>query len=282
MMTATVDDVALIAVASITVPESHARRRFEAGGLDSLARSIDQHGLLQPIVVRPLGGGQHELLAGARRLHAVRALGQPGIPARLLSSDTAAVVSLVENTQREGLDALELAEALQRLVERRWDREALARLVGRSRSWVGDVLSLNTLPEAIKAEYPAVRRAVSRSVLVEIARARDPEARMALWREARSGGLTVRAARQKRRATLPVLPRALSAVRRCVKQLDRLQDAPELKAKDRTALLALRDRIDALLGTAGPPLPSPEEGDEHREFSSRTESFGSARRIRPA
>jgi ParB family chromosome partitioning protein len=249
MTTAAVGDVALIAVAAITVPATHARRRIDAAGVAALAHSIEQHGLLQPIVVRPLGGGRHELLAGARRLHAVRALGQPGIPALLLASDTAAVLSLVENTQRESLDALELAEALQRLVERKWDREALARMVNRSRTWVGDVLSLNTLPDAIKAEYPEVRGVVSRSLLVEIARVRDAEAQMALWDEAKGGALTVRVARQKRRDAAPVLPRALSAVRRCVKQLDRLDEVPALKAKDRTTLLALRDRIDALLSS---------------------------------
>ena len=74
-------DAALIAVASVAVPDSHARRRIDADELDSLARSIAEHGLLQPIVVRPLGGGRHELLAGARRLRAVQALGQPGIAA---------------------------------------------------------------------------------------------------------------------------------------------------------------------------------------------------------
>jgi len=244
-------DVASIAVASISVPDSHARRRIDAAGLDALARSIDQHGLLQPIVVRPLGGGRHELLAGARRLRAVQALGQPGIAAVLTSGETAAVLSLVENTQRESLDALELAEALRRLVERGWGREALARLVGRSLTWVGDVLGLNALPDAIKAEYPAVRRVVSRSLLVEIARLRDPAAQWALWQEAKGGALTVRAARRKRREALPVLPRALSAVRRCVRQLDRLEIVPELAAKDRAALLALHERIERLL--AGSP-----------------------------
>lgn len=257
MSHAAMGDAACIAIASIIVPDSHARRRFDADGVDSLARSIEEVGLLQPIVVRPLGNGRYELLAGARRLRAVQALGRAGVPAMAVSNESAAVLSLVENTQREGLDALELAEALQRLVERGWGREALAQLVGRSTSWVGDLLGLNRLPDWIKAEYPQVRRVVSRSLLVEIARVRDVEVQAALWREARAGALTVRQARRMRREGLPALPRALSAVRRCARQLERIDATPDLAEKDRSALLALRDRIDALLGAG--------DGDGERE-----------------
>jgi len=120
----------------------------------------------------------------------MRDLGEPAIPARVMQREPAEVLSLVENTQREDLDALELAEALHRLAAKGWDRLALARLVNRSVTWVGDVLSLNGLPESIKAEYPEVRRIVARSLLVEIARAKEPEAQAALWAEAKGGALT--------------------------------------------------------------------------------------------
>lgn len=147
MSLAAMGDAACIAVAAIAVPDSHARRRIDDDGLDSLARSIEEVGLLQPIMVRPLGNGRYELLAGARRLRAMQALGRAGMPAVPVTNESAAVLSLVENMQRQGLDALELAEALQRLVERGWGREALARLVGRSTSWIGDMLGLNRLPD---------------------------------------------------------------------------------------------------------------------------------------
>lgn len=92
---------------------------------------------------------------------------------------------------------------------------------------------------------------VSRSLLVEIARVRDAAAQAELWRQAAGGALTVRQARRMRREALPAVPRALSAVRRCVRQLDRIDTAPDLAEKDRSALLALRDRIDLLLGAGG-------------------------------
>jgi ParB family chromosome partitioning protein len=79
-----------------------------------------------------------------------------------------------------------------------------------------------------------------------------------LWREAKGGALTVRQARRMRREALPALPRALSAVRRCSRQLERIDVAPDLAEEDRSALLALRDRIDVLLtaGVGGGPDPS--------------------------
>lgn len=264
MSLAAMGDAACIAVAAITVPDSHARRRIDDDGLDSLARSIEEVGLLQPIMVRPLGNGRYELLAGARRLRAMQALGRAGVPAVPVTNESAAVLSLVENMQRQGLDALELAEALQRLVERGWGREALARLVGRSTSWIGDMLGLNRLPDWIKAEYPQARRVVSRSLLVEIARVRDASAQAELWRQAAGGALTVRQARRMRREALPAVPLALSAVRRCVRQLDRIDTAPDLAEKDRSALLALRDRIDMLLGAGGGSEGGGKSGDEAR------------------
>ncbi|SMH61351.1 ParB/RepB/Spo0J family partition protein [Azospirillum agricola] len=260
MSLAAMGDAACIAVAAIAVPDSHARRRIDDDGLDSLARSIEEFGLLQPIVVRPLGNGRYELLAGARRLRAMQALGWAGVQAVPVTNEGAAVLSLVENMQRQGLDALELAEALQRLVGLGWGREALARLVGRSTSWIGDMLGLNRLPDWIKAEYPQARRLVSRSLLVEIARVRDAAAQAELWRQAAGGALTVRQARRMRREALPAVPRALSAVRRCARQLDRIDTAADLAEKDRSALLALRDKIDLLLGAGGGG------GDEARGF----------------
>ncbi|HYH39816.1 MAG TPA: ParB/RepB/Spo0J family partition protein [Azospirillum sp.] len=239
-------DVVMVPVAAIALPDSLARRRIDPEGLDALIRSIGEHGLLQPVLVRPLPDGRYELLAGLRRLRAVQAIRQSAIPARLLATGAPAVLSLVENLQREPLDALELTEALKRLEDDGRGRAAIAALVGRSRTWVADALSLNTLPDAIKAEYPAVRKSVTRSLLVEIARVRDPEAQLALWEEAKAGALTVRAARAKRRETPPLRVRAVAAARRFAKQLGKL-DATALEDADREALVALRERIDALL-----------------------------------
>jgi len=251
MPTAALGAVAMLDVACIQPSPLRPRSRIDQTGLDTLALSIERHGLLQPIVVREVGPNRYELLAGERRLSAHRQLGRRGIPA-LVTTGSALELSLVENLQREELDALELAAGVQRLVEQRWSREDIAELVGRSRTWVGDVLVLNTLPAAIRQEYPAVRHVVPRTLLVEIARTADPQVQAALWEEAKAGALTVRAARQKRRVAEPGLPRALSAVRRCMAQLDRLDEGTVLEEGDRESLLALRARIDALLTACAP------------------------------
>ena len=244
-MTLAAADVVFVDVNRIDLHPDRPRRRADPAGIDALALSIEQHGLLQPILVRRTGHHRFELLAGERRLLAHRSLGRAGIAA-VLADGSPKELSLVENLQREPLDALELAEAFARLAENGLGREALAQLIGKSRTWVGDVLSLNALPVSIKAEYPLVRRVVSRSLLVEIARVRDGQAQAALWEEAKGGALTVRAARAKRREAAPPLPRALAAVRRCTKQLGTLE-AVVLEDADREALAALRARIDALL-----------------------------------
>ncbi|MBP2315669.1 ParB/RepB/Spo0J family partition protein [Azospirillum soli] len=263
MPTITPATILALDIDRITPLPDHPRRRFDPTTIDALALSIEQHGLLQPILVSALGAGRYGLLTGARRLEAHRFLGRRAIPAMLVEepdAGRAGELSLAENMQREGLDALELAEALRRLAEEDgYGRDDLARLIGRSRTVVGDILSLNGLPERIKAEYPAVRRAVSRSVLVEVARTRDPEAQAALWDAAKAGTLTVREARRRRlraAAAAPVtLPRVLMAARRCVRQFERMETAPRdavpLSTTDRETLHTLRRRIDALLANAG-------------------------------
>lgn len=244
--------IPLIDSHAIALAADRPRRRLDEEELDALAHSIERHGLLAPILVRDLGRGRYELLAGERRLKAHALLGRRGVPA-IVTQGSALELSLAENTQRARLDALELCDALTRLQADGAGRADLARLIGRSRSVVGDLLSLAALPDTVKTEYPAVRRAVPRSLLVEIVRARDPALQAALWEEAKAGTLTVRAARQRRRAVpadTPVsLPKALAAVRRCAGQLERLEWQPAiLDPGDRDALRRLRGRIDALLG----------------------------------
>ncbi len=118
--------------------------RFEEDGeLAELRESIEEHGLLQPIVVRHKTVDSFEVVAGHRRLAAVRTLGLPTIPAVVndeITPDSRVVVQLVENAQRKQMTPLEYVEAFEAL--RRADpgmtRARIARLIGRSPSWVGN------------------------------------------------------------------------------------------------------------------------------------------------
>ena len=128
--------------------------------LAELAESLRSQGLIQPIVVRPLGGGQHqsgeqryEIIAGERRWRAAQLAGFQSIPAliRDLPDHQAVAVALIENIQREDLNPLEEALALRRLVDEfDMTHGDAADMVGRSRASVSNLLRLLELPDSVK------------------------------------------------------------------------------------------------------------------------------------
>ena len=138
------------------------RRAFKGEELDELAASIRANGLLQPVTVRrtPSGSG-YELVAGERRLRAVRQLGWSDVPAQVREVDdrTLLVLALVENIQREALGPLEEAEGYHVLRETfGYTQQEIADAVGKSRPAVANALRLRSLP-------PSVRRFVEEGVL---------------------------------------------------------------------------------------------------------------------
>ncbi len=129
--------------------------------LDDLASSIRAQGVVQPIVVRPLPGegeARYEIIAGERRWRAAQIAGLDEIPAviRNVPDEAAVAMSLIENIQRENLNPLEEARALQRLtVEFEMTHEEAAQAVGRSRSAVSNLLRLLDLDEGVRAMVEA-------------------------------------------------------------------------------------------------------------------------------
>ena len=132
------------------------RRHFDETALEELTASIRQHGLLQPILVRPVAGvpDSYEIVAGERRWRAAQRASLHDVPVIVQSlSDTQALeIALVENLQRQDLTALEEAEGYKRLVDEfRHSHAALGQLVGKSRSHVANMLRLLALPDKVKA-----------------------------------------------------------------------------------------------------------------------------------
>ncbi|MCC2658140.1 MAG: ParB/RepB/Spo0J family partition protein [Panacagrimonas sp.] len=124
------------------------RRHFDEDALAELASSIAAQGVVQPIVVRPLGAERYEIVAGERRWRAAQRAGLTSIPAvvRELDERGAMAVALVENIQRADLNPLEEAVALQRLIDEcRLTHEQVAEAVGRSRAGVTNLLRLMEL-----------------------------------------------------------------------------------------------------------------------------------------
>ena len=129
------------------------RTRMDEGSLYELAESIKSQGVMQPILVRPLAGGDYEIIAGERRFRAARLAGLDTVPVLVkpVADEAAAVMSLIENIQREDLNPLEEAQGLQRLVsEFQLTHEQAAQAVGRSRSAASNLLRLLQLTEPVQ------------------------------------------------------------------------------------------------------------------------------------
>ena len=129
------------------------RTRMDEGSLYELAESIRSQGVIQPILVRPLDSGDYEIIAGERRFRAARLAGLESVPVLVkpVADETAAVMALIENIQREDLNPLEEAQGLQRLVtEFNLTHEQAAQAVGRSRSAASNLLRLLNLAEPVQ------------------------------------------------------------------------------------------------------------------------------------
>ncbi|WP_285674191.1 ParB/RepB/Spo0J family partition protein [Paralimibaculum aggregatum] len=215
------------------------RRRFDEAALEELAASIRERGVLQPIIVRPdpAKSGLHQIVAGERRWRAAQRAGLHALPAivREVDDRTLLEVAIIENVQRADLNPIEEAEGYAQLIETfGYTQEDLARVVGKSRSHLANLLRLRLLPEEVQAMLregrisagharalvtapnPAAlaREAVAKGMSVRQIEARAKEARAAGdgsvggAAEGRSGG---RAARPEKDADTRLLEGDLSA-----------------------------------------------------------------------
>ncbi len=129
------------------------RTRMDEGALYELAESIKSQGVMQPVLVRPVGPGRYEIIAGERRFRAARLAGLDEVPVlvREVPDESAAVMALIENMQREDLNPLEEAQGLQRLVsEFKLTHEQAAQAVGRSRSAASNLMRLLSLTPPVQ------------------------------------------------------------------------------------------------------------------------------------
>jgi ParB family chromosome partitioning protein len=205
------------------------RTHMDEGGLGELAASIRENGLVQPILVRPVGG-RYQIIAGERRWRAARQAGLSAVPVavRDVPDERLLELALVENIQRQELTPLEEAHAFQRLQEEfRLTQEEVARKVGRDRSTVANIIRLLKLPKEIRELLGTGRLdaghgrallaldraedqiALARETIRKGFSVREVERRVALQRADRTGSSTpprkdanTRAAEQRLRAVL--------------------------------------------------------------------------------
>jgi ParB family chromosome partitioning protein len=145
-------NVVELPVANVRASPKQPRTRFDAQALDELAESIRTNGVLQPILVRPAGPDQWEIVAGERRFRASLKAGLVRVPALVkdLADDEALAIGLIENLVREDIGPVETARAYRRLIDEfGWSQEEMGRRVGKSRPSIANSLRLLELPEPI-------------------------------------------------------------------------------------------------------------------------------------
>lgn len=188
----TVRTVVSLAISAISPNPSQPRTVFSESALMSLADSIRLHGLISPILVRRINAGRYELIAGERRLRALKILGRVRAEAIIVTAydSQSAVMALIENMQREQLHFLEEAAACRAILDSDGiTQEELARQLGKSPSALANRLRLLKLSPDTKALImtSSLSERHARALL-----AADPETQCALARQAQSQQLTVR------------------------------------------------------------------------------------------
>src|SRR5690349_4739681 len=147
------ETLATLAVSRIRPGRYQPRTRMDEPALAELAASIRAQGLMQPVLVRPVGGDRYELIAGERRWRAAQMAGLEQVPAlvREVPDDAALAMSLIENIQRENLNPMEEAAGVQRLIDEfKMTHEQAADSVGRSRSATTNLLRLLKLARPVQ------------------------------------------------------------------------------------------------------------------------------------
>ncbi len=141
-----------LSINEIVPNKDQPRKTFDEGTLTELADSIRQHGVLQPLLVRPLPTGGYQLVAGERRWRACRMVGLKEVPVvvKELSDTETMEIAIIENLQREDLNPIEEAEGLQALIDKcGFTQEEIATSVGKSRPAIANSLRLLRLPPEV-------------------------------------------------------------------------------------------------------------------------------------
>ena len=191
-------DTRTLPVAFLQPGKYQPRHVFDDEPLEALAASIKEVGVLSPILVRPIGLDRYEIVAGERRWRAAQLAKLHDVPVlvRELKDEQALEIAIIENVQREGLNAIEEARAYQDLIDKFGrTQEEVAKQVGKSRPHVANTIRLLKLPEQVRAWVQEGKLTAGHArTLLGVP---DPEA---MARELMAGGLTVRQAERRSEA----------------------------------------------------------------------------------
>jgi len=186
--------VALVPIEQIEVNPFQPRNDFDPESLEELAQSIATYGLIQPLTLRRLGQEAYQLISGERRLRAAKMAGLEGVPAyiRIANDQEMLEMALVENIQREELNAVEIAITYQRLIEEcQLTHEKLSERVGKKRATITNHLRLLKLPPDIQGAIK--ERKLTMGHARALAGIEDVRLRQLLFRKTLQKSLSVRA-----------------------------------------------------------------------------------------
>jgi ParB family transcriptional regulator, chromosome partitioning protein len=186
------DEILHVPVDSIRPNPSQPRTDFAEEAFQELVQSVKSNGIIQPIVVRRIGQ-DFELIAGERRWRAAKAAGLQAVPAQVRDVDSAKAfeLSIIENIQRQDLNAIEKAKAYRRLIETfELTQELAAERLGISRSAMANVMRLLELPGEVQDAVS--RGTISMGHARSLLSLRTADQRLALWRKIEKDGLSVR------------------------------------------------------------------------------------------
>lgn len=226
------------------------RKFMDPQALDDLTASITQHGVLTPILFR-IAGALLFIVAGERRVAAARQVGLTVVPGILVSANYSEI-ALVENLLRQDLTPVEEAEALDRLVkEQNYSQEQLGVIIGKARTTVSEILSLNRLPQAVRDECRS-DTSITRKTLIAIARKKQARAMTTAYNAYKAKLAKGKTARTKKDPTDP--QPLLDLMGKTMEKISEVNSASWTPGQIDSFMTALNNLQDAILAAQAPLL----------------------------
>jgi ParB family transcriptional regulator, chromosome partitioning protein len=241
--------VRIVHVERIEPNPEQPRLAFNQETLDELAASIREHGVLQPILVRPIGQNTYQLIAGERRWRASKLAGLDTIPALIeeIDDDTALEISIIENLQREDISPLDEAAMYDRMVtEHGYSIRKLADKLGKDKGYVENRLRLADAPDEVRQLVSLRKDTLSHAY--ELMKVQDPKRRRRLADQVARGELTLIKLRDRIEGRRTRAPRALEEVNGSAASLDIDLQTP-----------AETDDVEESMAIDAEPEPAPAE-----------------------
>ena len=252
------DAINYIEINDIMPNRTQPRRFFDDDKISELADSIREHGMIQPVVVRPASGDGFEIVAGERRWRAARKADLRVIPCiiREISDRENMLLALIENMQREDLNPIEEASAFREMMGRYELTQAeVSKSVGKSRPYITNALRLLKLPERV--QQFVIDGTLSSGHARAIAGVEDETLQISLAELAKDGGLSVRALEQM--------------ISEAAEEADKPSDKESVRQKKNSEIIAIEEELKEVLGTKVKLPNSTKKGKIEISFFSREE-----------